>query len=36
VHQRQYAAAGEAVLTQAHPQVEYQPANGALGQLVTG
>ena len=29
VHQRQYAAAGEAVLTQAHPQVEYQPANGA-------
>ena len=29
VHQRQYAAAGQAVFTQARPQVEYRHANGA-------
>jgi len=41
VHQRQYAAAGQAVFTQARPQVEYRRANGAsrrdgggVGQLV--
>ncbi len=41
VHQRQYAAAGQAVFTQARPQVEYRHANGAsrrdgggVGQLV--